>query len=92
MSSQIDQIEIKFKDGAPLWVYVQEIFNLVSDDGAVSSQTVNRFPIQPDDPRVTDYFGKSIAKAIEKAQEDEDTISKIQSELKTEKAKNNAKS
>ena len=92
MSNPIDQIEIKFKDGAPLWVYVQEIVSLVSDDGAVSIQTVNRLPIQPDDPRVTDYFGKAVAKAIEKAQEDEATISKMQTELKNAKDNNNAKS
>ena len=68
MSNSIDQIEIKFKDGSPLWVYIQELVPLTLPDGSVASYMPNRIPIEPNDPRVQGYIGAAAADAIAQAQ------------------------
>ena len=68
MPNQIDQIEIKFKDGSPIWVYIQELVPLSAPDGTVVSYTANRIPIEPNDARVQEYLGAATSAAIAEAQ------------------------
>lgn len=68
MSNPIDQIEIKFKDGSPLWVYIQELVPLSTPDGTVVSYTANRIPIEPNDARVQGHLGAATSAAIAEAQ------------------------
>lgn len=68
MSNQLDQIEIKFKDGSPLWVYIQELVPLSTPDGTIVSYTPNRIPIEPNDPRIQEYLGAATSAAITEAQ------------------------
>lgn len=68
MSNLIDQIEIKFKDGSPLRVYLQELVPLTLPDGSVASYMPNRIPIQPNDARVQEYLGAATSAAITEAQ------------------------
>ena len=68
MSNLIDQIEIKFRDGSPLWVYIQELVPLTLPDGSVASYMPNRIPIEPNDARVQEYLGAATSAAIAEAQ------------------------
>ena len=68
MSNPIDQIEIKFKDGSPLWVYLQELVPLTLPDGSVASYMPNRIPVDPNDARVQEYLGAATSAAIAEAQ------------------------
>lgn len=68
MSNPIDQIEIKFKDGSPIWVYIQELVPLTLPDGSVASYMPNRVPIQPNDARVQEYLGAAMSAAIAETQ------------------------
>ena len=81
MSNPIDQIEIKFKDGSPLWVYIQELVPLSTPDGTVVSYTANRIPIEPSDPRVQEYIGAAAAAAIESAQKLTDQVEELQAKI-----------
>lgn len=66
--NQIDQIEIKFKDGSPLWVYLQEIVPLTLPDGSVANYMSNRIPVEPNDARVQEYLGVATSAAVAEAQ------------------------
>ena len=68
MLNQLDQIEIKFKDGAPIWVYIQELVPLTDPSGNVVSTTLNRIPLDPSDSRVSAYFGAATSDALGAAQ------------------------
>jgi hypothetical protein len=88
MSNPLDQIEIKFKDGSPLWVYIQELVPLTLPDGSVASYMHNRIPIEPSDPRVQSYLGEATASAIAQSQKDKKKISDLQSQIDDIKSNN----
>ena len=88
MPNLLDQIEIKFKDGAPLWVYIQELVPLSTPDGTIVSYTPNRTPIEPSDPRVQSYLGEATASAIAQSQKDKKKISDLQSQIDDIKSNN----
>ena len=88
MPNLLDQIEIKFKDGAPIWVYIQELVPLALPDGSVASYMPNRIPIEPSDPRVQSYIGEATASAIAQSQKDKKKISDLQSQIDDIKSNN----